>query len=84
MPLNVKDDATHEAARELAKLTGESITQAVRVAIRERLDRIRRTRGARPLAERIKPITARCAARPVLDSRSEDAILGYDDAGVPD
>jgi len=83
MPLNIKDDAAHEEARQLARITGESITQAVRTAIRERLERVRGTGAGKPLAARIREISRRCAARPVLDDRSEDEILGYDGTGLP-
>jgi antitoxin VapB len=82
MPLNIKDKAVHDEARELARLTGESLTQAVGAAVHERLERVRR-RQKRPLAERVQPIIDRCAARPILDDRSEDEILGYDENGLP-
>ena len=41
MSLNIKNEETHRMARELARLTGESMTAAVNEAIRERLDRVR-------------------------------------------
>jgi antitoxin VapB len=41
MSLNIKNEQTHALARELAEITGESITGAVTVAVRERLDRLR-------------------------------------------
>ena len=37
MPLNIKDEQAHEMARELASLTGETMTKAVKIAIEERL-----------------------------------------------
>ena len=40
--LNIKDEEIHRKANELAKLTGESVTSAVGVAINERLDREQR------------------------------------------
>ena len=83
MPLNIKDRAVHDEARELARLTGESLTEAVRMAVHERLERVRRRRK-KPLADRVQPIIDRFAARPVLEERSEDEILGYDETGMPD
>ena len=83
MPLNIKDDRAHDEAKQLARLTGESITDAVRTAIRERLDRVRKTKARRPLVERVQPIIDRFAARPVLDDRSPDEIIGYDEKGLP-
>jgi len=81
--LNIKDDNADRLVRELAAETGESITTAVTVAVRERLERLR---GAVPREQRlheIRRISARSAALPVLDERSADEILGYDQRGLP-
>lgn len=85
MPLNIKDPDTHAMARELAAATGESITKAVTVAIRERLQRVRHGRAAKPrrLADRLDEIADHCAGLPVLRDRPIDEILGYDDRGMP-
>lgn len=40
--LNIKNDSTEQLARELAAITGENLTQTVTVAVRERLERVRR------------------------------------------
>jgi len=40
MSMNIKNDETHKLVRELAKLTGESMTTAIRVAVRERIERV--------------------------------------------
>ena len=45
MSLNIKNEQTHDLARELASLTGESLTEAVTVAVRERLERLRTREG---------------------------------------
>jgi antitoxin VapB len=81
--LNIKDPKTDTLARELARTTGESITEAVTVAVEERLDRLRAGRRSRRLADELDEIAIRCAALPVLDERSEDEILGYDLDGLP-
>ena len=39
MSLNIKNEETHRLARELAQLTGESVTVAVTVSLKERLER---------------------------------------------
>jgi antitoxin VapB len=85
MPLNIKDPETHDMARELAAATGETITKAVTVAIRERLRKVRSREGTkgRRLAARLDEIADHCAALPVLRDRSIDEILGYDDRGMP-
>lgn len=81
--LNIKNREVHRLARELAALTGESMSTAVLVAVRERLERERRRRGQAGIADRLMAIGQRCAARPVLDPRPADELLGYDEAGLP-
>jgi len=83
MALNIRNQETERLAAELAKLTGETKTEAVTKAIRSRLKRLRRERSGRSLAEELNEIGRRCAALPVLDPRSADEILGYDEHGLP-
>jgi len=83
MPLNIKDPATEKSVRELAAVTGETVTAAVRKAAEERLQRVRSEHAGRSLATEILEIGMRCAALPDLDQRSTDEILGYDEAGLP-
>ena len=83
MALNIKDPATEKSVRELAMLTGESVTAAVRRAAEERLQRVRREHVARSLADEILEIGRRCASLPDLDGRTADEILGYDEHGLP-
>jgi antitoxin VapB len=82
MSLNIKHDEAHRLAAELAELTGESMTMAVIEAIRERLEREKRRRGAAALASELMAIGRRCAARSLRDRRSPEEIL-YDDRGLP-
>jgi antitoxin VapB len=83
MALNIKDEAADRLARELAAETGESITSAVAVAVRERLERLRgavpHERRRRALAE----IAERSSRRRIRDQRSADEILGYGPDGLP-
>lgn len=83
MVLNIKDPATEKAVRELAEATGETVTAAVHQAAWERLAKVRRARGGRSLKDEILEIGRRCAALPVLDPRSPDELLGYDENGLP-
>lgn len=84
MALSLKDAETDRLAREVAQLTGESLTEAVRNALAERLERERRKRGkAKGLAERLDKLAKECAALPDYDTRSAEEIIGYDEYGVP-
>lgn len=83
MGLNIKNEKTHRLVRELATLTGESMTAAVTEAVRERLDRLRRARGVR-LAERLIAIGQDCATHLKEPFRSADhGELLYDERGLP-
>jgi antitoxin VapB len=82
MSLNIKNETTHRRAQELARLAGETMTQAVDRAIAERLERLRKTRNGGRLAERLLRIGRECARLPVLDKRSPEQML-YDDNGLP-
>ncbi|HEX5502542.1 MAG TPA: type II toxin-antitoxin system VapB family antitoxin [Thermomicrobiales bacterium] len=84
MALNIKDPEADRLARQLAERTGETITQAVITALRDRLAREERRQDRRALLlDEIRAIGQHCASLPVLDERSADEILGYDDAGLP-
>jgi len=83
MPLNVKEPEAERLARELAERTGETITEAVIKALRERLTREECRESVPDLKEEILAIGRRCAALPDRDTRSADEILGYDERGLP-
>lgn len=83
MALNIRNAEAEKLAAELARATGESKTEAVTKALRDRLVRIRRERAKRPLADELEDIAKHCARLPVLDGRGAEEILGYDDAGLP-
>jgi antitoxin VapB len=84
MALSIKSREADQLARKLAATTGESITEAVTVAMRERLIREQRKRQDRQsLLSDIRAIVDHFASLPVLDSRTPDEILGYDENGLP-
>jgi antitoxin VapB len=85
MAISLKDPETDRLAQEVAALTGQTLTEAIRAALVERLDRERRRRvpGRAGLAQRLKALGEDCAALPDLDARSADGIIGYDELGVP-
>ncbi|HEX6010532.1 MAG TPA: type II toxin-antitoxin system VapB family antitoxin [Geminicoccaceae bacterium] len=85
MALNIRDPEVHRLARAVADATGETMTEAVKTALQDRLRRV----GQVSEEERRRRIVAmREFARkfqeaPVLDPRTPDEILGYDENGLP-
>ena len=61
MNLHIENEETCRLAGDLAELTGESVTGAVTVALRERLARERRRRDVRVRAEELLAIGERCS-----------------------
>jgi antitoxin VapB len=90
MALNIKDPEAEKLAAEVAAMTGESKTRAVKVALQERKQRlalriVRRDRGAalrRFLEQEVWPQVPRKALGRRMTRRERDAILGYGPAGV--
>jgi antitoxin VapB len=83
MPLSIKHPEADRLARELAARTGESLTETVIKALKERLQREAGRSRVRRLSDELGRIGARCAVLPVLDDRTADEIIGYDQDGVP-
>lgn len=83
MALNIRNAEAEQLAEALATLTGETKTEAVTQALRDRLRRLRRERARRRLADELDAIALHCAGLPVQDPRSADDILGYDEHGLP-
>ena len=84
MALNIKNEETERLARELARRRGTGITEAVTHALRQEVDRERkrpRRRRHEEFKRGIDEIVARVKRLPVLDDRSDDEILGYNDQG---
>ena len=83
MALSLKDKETDRLARAVAALTGETLTDAIRKALAERLERENLRRGqSTGLADRLVALGLECAALPDYDTRSPDEIVGYDDSGL--
>jgi antitoxin VapB len=83
MSLNIKSEETHRMAKELARLTGESMTVAVGEAVRERLERVKGS-SRQELAERLLQIGRECAAHMKEPFKSIDhGDLLYDEKGLP-
>jgi antitoxin VapB len=60
MALNIRNAQAEELAAEVARLAGETKTEAVTVALRERLARLQRRRTARSLADDLDEIAVHC------------------------
>lgn len=70
-------------AREISSKTGESLTGAIQKALEERLERLKQVRRQQILSGQLEEILQRVDRLPVLDPRSPDEILGYDENGLP-
>ncbi len=91
MALNIKSAETERVVRELARRTGLSITQAVHQAAEEKLRAMavdhearlaRMTPAQREKLRKLQAISKRAAAIPILDTRTDEEILGYNDEGT--
>ena len=84
MSLNIKNEETCRLAGELARLTGETMTGAITVALRERLERERHERSVKVRIQRLRAIATRCAK--LLGpgpSAVEHGDVLYDERGLP-
>jgi antitoxin VapB len=82
MSLNIKSREAHALARQVADRTGESLTLAVTVALKDRLEHLMRTEDQKKTAQQLLAIGRRCASaldRPKVDH----ATLLYDEHGAP-
>ena len=83
MALSIKDPETERLARALAARTGETITIATRRALEERLKKMGSQAKKAALLEDMEAMQRRLSTLTVLDDRSPDEIIGYDENGVP-
>jgi antitoxin VapB len=85
MGMNIKNAEVHAMAQELAKLTGQNLTNAVKMAVEQTLAQVSASRDlskSRPLGQRLNEIALRCASLPDDDRRSPNEILEYDASGL--
>ena len=85
MAILIKDREADQLIRALAERTGESITDAVKQAVRERLKNLPPSESE--IAERkrkIEALVARARAMPTVDDRTPDEIIGYNERGLFD
>lgn len=82
--LNLKNPETYRLAASVARITGESKTQAVTVALRERLARLDKSAEEGSLAAQIMAIGKDCASRlSPRTKRLDHGELLYDEKGLP-
>jgi antitoxin VapB len=85
MSLNIKNPEAHALAARLAKKTGETLTDAVTTALRERLERFEQTTGFdEQRYQKLKAIAADCRKHmkePYLSTEHGDLL--YDERGLP-
>lgn len=84
MSLNIKNEETCRLAGELARLTGETMTGAITVALRDRLEHEKRQRNVDARVRSLLAIGQRCAARlGPGPSAVEHGDFLYDEQGLP-
>jgi antitoxin VapB len=82
LAMNIESDEVDRLAWELAAASGETLTEAVETALRERLQR-ERVRKAASMRMRLARLTADVAAMRIADGRTSEEIIAYDNAGLP-
>lgn len=83
MAFSIKNEEADRLARQLASITGESLTEAVIQSLSERLKRHQpRARHNNPGTQLAK-MAKILSKLPVHDTRSADEVLGYDEHGLP-
>jgi len=82
MSLNIKHPEADKLARALVHRTGETLTEAIIKALRERLKREEGRLLPQSLEADLIEISQRCAALRDIDKRSPDEILGYNEQGL--
>jgi antitoxin VapB len=83
MGLSIKNLETERLARQVAEEAGETITEAIDKSLRERLERLNRRKGSQAKRDKVDEILRRIHALPILDPRTPDEILDYDENGMP-
>jgi antitoxin VapB len=82
MALSIKNTHAEALAHELVKISKETLTQAITVALQERLERLRHAGDSAAILSALREISERCGAAVDSDQRTAEEILGYDDIGL--
>ena len=83
MGISIKHDEYERLIRQLAEDRGTSLTEAIGVAVRNEIDRGRKAAGDETFTERVRRLQALVREAPMLDPRTPDEIIGYDEYGLP-
>ena len=81
MALSIRNTLAEHLARDVAKESGENMTQAIIHALEDRLEKLQGQRKPNNLFQEIREIGKRCSSLPDIDKRSIDEILEYNDNG---
>jgi antitoxin VapB len=85
--LNIKNPETERLARELARRRKQGITEVLTDVLRKEVERERKKPSRQDFGafkRGIDEIVARVSRLPVLDDRTDDEILGYNEQGLFD
>ena len=82
MSLNIKNEKVESLIRLLAEATGDGITETIGKAVEEKLGKLSQIKGHNFLEADLLEMGKRNAARKIIDNRSADEVLGYDDDGL--
>lgn len=83
MTPSIKNAEAERLARELARITGESLTEAITQALRDRLARTTGRADDATLDRDLRAIQQRFGRLPVLEEGSDEELIGYDEDGLP-
>jgi antitoxin VapB len=84
MALHITNPSVEQKVRDLASLTGESMTDAIGAAVEERLVRMKPSsaRAAQPTVEELLALVHSFHLRPINEDLTDDEILGYGPDGL--
>jgi antitoxin VapB len=86
MALHITNAAVEQKVRDLAAVTGESMTDAIGTAVAERLSRVRPNRASnrKPSVDEMMELIRSFKLQPINENLTDDEILGYGPDGIPE
>jgi len=83
MPISIRNPRVERLARDVSRHTGENMTQAIERALKERLAGLRASKERAAKLRAIRRLVDSVKRLPVLDHRTPEEILGFDEHGLP-